>query len=389
MQSPEVKAQKKIPLGRPVFDEREIEANRKIFDSPWVINGPEVRRFEEAFKTWIQAPHASAVSSCTAGMHLALSALKIKAGDEVLLPAFNFIAGGLSVLQAGAKPVFAEVNPQTGNLDINDLEKRITPRTRAVLALHYAGYPCALRPLTELAKNKGIKVIEDAAHALGARYENKNIGCHGDATVFSFGPLKMICTGMGGVVTSPDKDLIASVNSLRTYGMDKSMWDRREADMPWSYGVTELGHNFRMTDFQAALGIIQMEKLSGFTAIRKRLAARYDETLKKLPFVELFKPEPGADPVPLYYAVKIKNGARDKLALYLISKGIGASVHWDPALHEHILFRQFGFKRGDFPKTEALARETISLPLFPAMTDEDVDLILGHIDDFAREQKLV
>lgn len=376
---------RKIPLGRPVFNELEKEAVLKVFDSPWVLNGPKVREFEEKFKEYTGAKYASAVGSCTAGMHLSLSALGAGKDAEVLLPAFNFIADGLSVLQAGLRPVFVEVDPETGNMDPKDFEKRVSSKACAVLALHYAGFPSNMDAILRIAEKYGIKVIEDASHSAGASYGNKKIGAIGDATSFSFGPLKTLCSGMGGMVTSNDENIIKKVNSLRSYGMDKSMWDRKDEQMPWSYSISDLGHNFRMTDFQAAMGIVQLEKLDNFLRRREKIKNIYDEALSGLGVFEFFKPVSKAKPAPLYYSVKLspkKTGLRNKLALHLLSQGIGASVHWDPPLHLHPLFQKEGCREGDFPATEDLSRRVISLPLHPMMTDEDVDFIVQIIKEF-------
>ena len=187
-------------------------------------------------------------------------------------------------------------------------------------------------------------------------------------------------------MTSHDQKLIDKINSLRSYGMNKSMWDRRDDAMPWSYAVSDLGHNFRMTDFQAALGMVQMTKLDRFTQIRRELVSRYEMALKKIPQIEFFEPEKQASPVFLYFAFKIRSGGesslRNRLALFLIEKGIGASVHWDPPLHQHPLFSKNGLTKENFKVTEALSREVVSLPLFPAMTGEDVDYIVEKVSEF-------
>ncbi|MCM8775919.1 MAG: DegT/DnrJ/EryC1/StrS family aminotransferase [Candidatus Omnitrophica bacterium] len=382
---------RKIALGRPVFDREEAEATAKIFNAQWVLNGPEVRRFEEEFKKYIGSSQATAVNSCTAAMHLALASLGLKAGDEVLLPSFNFIAAGLAVCQARLKPVFVEVNPRTGNLDTGKLKKMVAKSTKvkAIQVLHYAEYPPDLDSVLQIARKHVQRVTEDTAQAMGTGYAGKKIGVHTDAACFSFGPLKMICSGgMGGMVTSDHKDLVEKINSLRSYGMDKSMWDRRESQRPWIYSVTELGHNFRMSDFQAAAGIVQMKKLDQFIARRKKIASFYDQALSRQSRIDMFHPESKSEPVPLYYVIKIldKTGSlRDKLALFLIEHGIGASVHWDPPLHLHPLFRCYGYAPGDFPLTEELSKMTLSLPLHPGMSDEDAEYIVGKIDEFFQQ----
>ncbi len=378
-------AAKKIPLGQPVFGPEEPLAVQEVFKQAWVLNGPTVRAFEKQFAQAVGVPFAAAVSSCTAGMHLALAAYDFPAGSEVLLPAFNFVADGLSVLQAGLVPVFVDVNPRTANMDVEDLARKVTPKSKAILALHYAGWPCAMDRVMELAKKNGLKVVEDASHALGSAYGGKRIGAIGDVTSFSFGPLKMICTGMGGMVTTADAKLNARISSDRSYGMDKSMWNRKDSDRPWSYSVQHLGHNFRMTDYQAAMGIEQMKKLERFIAIRKQLSEHYDRLLGPMKAFDFFQAEPKAEPVPLYYAAKLKDPAlRDPLAMFLVEQGIGASVHCDPPLHVHPLYEKFGYKEGQFPATEKLAKAILSLPLYPAMTTQDVDRIAETIDSFLK-----
>ncbi len=376
-----------IPLGKPVFDHEEPAAVSEVFKQSWVLNGPKVREFEKAFAAFVGAPHAAAVTSCTAGMHLALAGYSFEPGSEVLLPAFNFVADGLSVLQAGLKPVFVDVDPATANMDMKDLARKITPKSKAILALHYAGWPCAMGTMLELAKQHNLKIIEDASHALGAKYDGKYVGALGDATSFSFGPLKMICTGMGGMVTTNDAELNKRINSGRSYGMDKSMWNRKDSDKPWSYSVETIGHNFRMTDYQAAMGLVQLKKLDSFIRVRKQLAAHYEKLLGELHVFDFLKIEPKSEPVPLYYAVKLKNPAlRDALAMYLVERGVGASVHWDPPLHVHPLYQKMGYREGQFPASEALAKAIVSLPLYPAMTEAQVDTIVQIIQEFLKKE---
>lgn len=382
---------KPIHLGQPSFDGREVEAIKKVFDSPWVLDGPHVRKFEEAFRNYIGAPYAASMCNCTAGMHIALNALGLKQGDEVLLPVFNFAAAGLAVLQAGCRPLFVDVNPITGNLDPKDAEKRITDKTKAILVLHYSGRPAAMDQIFTLARKHNLRIVEDAAHALGAVYQGRKIGTLGDATVFSFGPLKMICTGMGGMVTSQDAAVNEKLVTLRSYGMNKSMWNRQESKMPWSYSVTDLGHNFRMTDFQAALGIVQLEKLDEFIRLRKKYANQYDESLKDLKIVKFFEPEENAVSVPLYYSIKIiKKGdltIRDRLALFLKECGIGVSVHWDPALHLHPLYQSLGYQEGQYPHSELLTKQVLSLPLSPVISENEVNYIIEKMRFFCKKEQ--
>ncbi len=382
------KTNRKIALGQPILEAEERQAIQDVVESPWILNGPQVRAFEEMFKEYTGAKFASAVSSCTAGMHLSLSAYGFKSGDEVLIPTFNFIAAGLSILQAGLKPVFVDVNKATGNLDPEDLERKITPQSKAILLLHYAGTPAHMTSISAIAEKHGLKIVQDAAHALGSSFEGVKIGNWKDATSFSFGPLKMICSaGMGGMVTSNDEVFIQKINSLRSYGMNKSAWDRKESQRPWSYQIHDLGHNFRMTDIQAAMGMVQMKKLDGFIQRRKEISERYSEFLKNESLFELMEVEDGSDAVPLYYAFRVKSGLRNDLGMFLVENQVGASVHWDLPLHDHPLFHPFVPSGSEFPQSIELANEVLSLPLHPRLSDEDVDVVIDFIKEFLSKHK--
>lgn len=378
--------ERKVALGGPCLGEEEFEATRKIFGRQWIADGPEVRRFEDVLKQYTGSPFAAAVANGTAGLHLALAALDLPAESEVLLPSLNFVADGLSILHARLRPVFVEADPKTGNMDPQDLAKKITSKAGAILVLHYAGYPADMNKIQELAKKHRLKVVEDAAHGLGAVYDGKPVGSLGDAGVFSFGPLKLITTGSGGMVACRDESMHQKMVILRAYGMDKSGLQPQHKSKPWKIHVEDLGHNYKMNDFQAAVGIVQLSRLEELVNARKKCVARYQEALAKIKAIHFFEVLPGAVPVPLYYVVKIQEAGRpalrDELLFFLRQRGIEAGVHWDPPLHCQPLFRSYGYAPGDLLRTEELASQMLTLPLSSAMKEDDLEYTVQAIASF-------
>jgi dTDP-4-amino-4,6-dideoxygalactose transaminase len=373
-----------IAFGEPFVDEEDKQSLLSIFESQWLINGPKVREFEEALSGYVGSRFACGVNSCTAGMHVAMAGTGVREGDEVIMPAFSFVANGIAVLQLNAIPRFVDVDPFTFNMDADQIESKISERTKAILVLHYAGLPADMNRILEVAERHDLAVVEDAAHALGSVCAGKKIGDFGDATVFSFGPLKMIVTaGMGGMVTTRDEGLDEKIRCLISYGMNKSAYDRQDGDRPWRYVVNELGHNFRMTDAAAAMGISQLKKIDWILAQRRRLAEVYNRGLNEVRGIEVPFTSPDFVHSYLYYVIKVDQDSygmsRDKLALLLRGKGIGVSVHWDPPLHMHNLLRRFGYKRGDFPVAEELSNTVLSLPLHCNLTEDDVGFICSTI----------
>ncbi len=373
---------KRIPLAKPILGDEELQKIREVFDSGWILNGPRVKEFENKFKEYIGCKHAIAVSSCTAGMDLALKALNVE-GGEVILPAFNFIAAGIAVLQNNAKPVFTDVDEKTCNIDPEKLKEKINKKTKAILLCHYAGLSANMDPILEIANDYNIPIVEDAAHALGSEYKGRKVGTLGDITVFSFGPVKMITTGMGGMVTTDNGDIDNKIRVLRSYGMNKSAYEREvsNSSQPWNYSIKMLGHNFRMTDIAAAIGLIQLSKLDLFIEKRRNFADMLTKELKTINEIE-----PPIEPQEykhayLYYVIKIKDGLRNKLAKHMLKKGIGVSVHWDPPLHLHNLMRKYGYKEGDFPITEKLSKEVLTLPMGPHLTFDDIEYIVDCIKE--------
>jgi len=379
-----------ILLGRPLIDEEEVSMVREVLKSKWILNGPMVERFEKDFKDKLGVSNAAAVTCCTTGMHLAFSLLNIGEGDEVLLSGFNFIGAGLSILQNNAYPVFVDIDPVTYNIDPCQIEKRITPKTKAIFVLHYAGMSANMDPILELAEKHKLYVIEDAAHSLGSEYKGRKIGKLGDITVFSFGPMKAMTTAMGGMVVCKDKNNDKKVRVLRSYGMDSSVRQRISTDKPWYYEVNDLGHNFRMTDISAAIGVVQLKKLDSFISKRRELSFYLSELLEDILGICHPVELPGYKHSFLYYVIKVEEGqfskSRDELALYLRSNGVSVSVHWDPPLHLQPLFSEYSYGEGSLPVSEAMARQVLTLPMYPGLSREEIERIAFLIREFVTNQ---
>lgn len=372
-----------LPLARPDIGEEEIAEVVDTLRSGWLTFGPKTQRFEEEFCRLAGARHAIAVNSCTSGMHLALLAAGIGPGDEVILPTLTFASTANVVLHCGATPVLADVCDDDLNLDPEDVARRLTPRTKAIMPVHYAGQPCRMDELLALARAHRLRVIEDAAHAAGASYRGRPIGSLGDATVFSFYAIKNLTTGEGGMVTTGDDELAQRVRVLRANGLDASAWNRYAAAGSPFYTVLEPGFNYKMTDVAAAIGLVQLRRLEGLNARRMRLAERYTALLARVPRLRTPALRPEADSNWHLYVVRLVDEAgitRDELVEGLKRRGIGTAVHFLP-VHLHPYYRErLGTGPGDYPVAEHAFESMLSLPLFPSMRDEDVDRVVDAIE---------
>ena len=359
--------------------------------SGWLTGGPKMRRFEERFREYVGASHAVAVSSCTAGLELALAAAGIGEGDEVITTPLTFCASVNVIVHRGAKPVLADICMDDYNLDPEQVERCVTPRTRAIMPVHYGGQPCRMDELLEIARRHDLLVIEDAAHAVGARYRDRPVGVLGDATVFSFYATKNMTTGQGGMVTTERQDLAEQVRLLSLHGMSAGAWKRYEARGSWYYEVLAPGHNFAMTDVQAALGLHQLDRLEGFLAARERYAREYNRRFAELAGVAVPEVRPEVRHVWHLYALRLEPGRltidRDGFIEELRSRGIGTSVHFIP-IHHHPFYREgFGFSRGDFPRTEAIYEGLLSLPLYPLMSEADVARVADAVEEIVESHQ--
>ena len=373
-----------LPYALPSIGEAEIAEVVDSLRSGWITMGPKVKRFEAAFAEYVGAPHALAMNSCTAGLQIALHAMGIGPGDEVIVPTITFCATANVVVQLGARPVIVDVG---GDLNISAaaVEAAITPRTKAIMPVHYGGQACDLEAIYAIAARHDLAVVEDAAHAVGTEYRGRRIGAAFDtrlprprfrATVFSFYATKNLATGEGGMLTVDDAALAERCRRLTLHGMSRDAWQRYTSAGSWYYEVLEPGYKQNMTDVQAAIGIHQLQRLGEFTETRQRYARLYDEALADIPEITL--PHRHADRSHTFHLYPVqfdtsgltidRNGIIDELTRC----NIGTSVHFIP-LHVHPYYRDtFGYEPAAFPVASRIYEGLVSLPLYPAMTEEDV-----------------
>ncbi len=380
-----------LPFSQPDIRQEEIDEVVDTLRSGWLTSGPKVRAFEERFREVTGTQHAIALSSCTAGLHLALLAANVGPGDEVITTPLTFAATANVILHAGATPVLADVREDDYNLDPAEVERRVTSRTKAILPVHFAGLPCRMDELLALARAHHLRVIGDAAHALGAAYRGRPIGGLGDAAVFSFYPIKNITTGQGGMLTTNDAELADRVRLLSLHGLSKDAWDRYTDKGSWAYQVLMPGFNYVMTDIQAAIGIHQIARLDEFQARRAQLAARYDEAFASVP--EVVRPPRLPDTVHAWHLYPIRlrlDRLRIDRATFierLRERGIGTTVNFIP-IHFHPYFRQrLGLKEGEYPVAERVFAGEVSLPLYPRMRDRDVDRVAAAVQEIIATER--
>ncbi len=375
-----------LPYGRQSIDERDVAAVCRVLRSDWLTTGPKVDEFETAAAEFVGVDHAAAVSSGTAALHCAMHALGIGPGDEVIVPPITFAATANCVVYQGGTPVFVDVEPDTLLIDPVKIEEKITSRTRAIIAVDYAGLPCDYDRIKAITRKHGIALVADACHSIGARYKGAPVGSLADMTVFSFHPVKHITTGEGGMVATNDPGLAEKIRIFRNHGIT-SDHRQREAKGSWFYEMTRLGFNYRITDIQCALGVSQLRKLPDFIKRRKEIAARYDHFFADFPGVAPVGLRHGArgsmhDHAFHLYVVELSNN-RDKLFQYMRERGIGVNVHYIP-VHLHPYYQEkLGTGPGMCPVAETAYRNMLSLPIYPGMRDADVQRVLGALQEFS------
>jgi len=371
-----------LPYGRQDVDEEDIRAVVAVLRSDWLTTGPKVLEFEEAFATAVGARQAVTVSNGTAALHAAMYALGIGPGDEVIVPAMTFAATANCVLYQGGTPVFADVDNEALLVDPAQVERRITPHTKAIISVDYAGQSCDYDQLRTLANRRGIKLVADACHALGGAYKGRLIGSLADMSTFSFHPVKHITTGEGGVITTDDPTLAQRMRIFRNHGIT-SDHRQREAVGGWFYEMADLGYNYRLTDFQCALGLGQLRKLASFVARRQAIAHRYDTAFAGLKVAHPLAVRPDAAHAYHLYVLALDldrlRMKRDAVFAALRAEGIGVNVHYIP-VHLHPFYqKRFGTGLGQCPVAEAAYERIISLPIFPAMTEGDVEDVIAAV----------
>ncbi len=365
----------RLVFGAPVIGEAEVASVVECLRSRWIGLGPRVEELEQEFARYKGAPYAAAVSSGTAAIHLALVALGIGAGDEVIAPAMTFCSTVHSIVHAGAQPVLVDCNRGTFNLDPNLIEKKITPRTKALLVVHMCGRCCDMDPILEIARHHELRVIEDCAHAIESSYHSRPAGLMGDAGCFSFYPTKNVATCDGGMVINRDRGLHERIKVLSLHGMTADAWSRFVGG-PSGYEVVAAGFKYNMTDLAAALALPQMGTIEEHWKRREQIWQAYNERLSGMPLLLPPGPEPDTrharhlyTPLLLLEEIGV---AREKIIAALAAENIGVGIHYVP-VHQHPYYRQrFGFADSDFPNATFVGERTISLPLSPAMSEQDV-----------------
>lgn len=380
-----------LPYALPCWDEREIMAVQDAIRSNWWSRGPKTSAFEQAFGDFVGAKYAVAVNSCTAALHAALAAQGIGPGDEVITTPMTFCSTVNVICHVGARPVFADVLPDTGTIDPAAVARAVTPRTRAVIPVHYAGQPCDMDAIDAIAEKHNLFVLEDAAHAVCTTYKGRKIGS-AHATAFSFYATKNIATGEGGMLTTPDEALAARARVFTSHGMSRNAWNRYAKGGSWRYDVEMAGYKYNMTDLQAALGLVQLGRIDWMQQKREQYAALYTELLTGVRGV---RPPAGCAlgrNAWHLYVIRVKKEeldiGRDEFIDELHAYNIGTSVHFIP-VHLHPFYRaQYGTKEGDYPAAEAMFEEIISLPVYPSMTEEDVRYVAAAVRELcARHAK--
>jgi dTDP-4-amino-4,6-dideoxygalactose transaminase len=375
-----------LPYDRPDVGDEEAAAVAEVLRSGWITTASKTKEFEQRFAEYVGAGHALALSSGTAAMHVALAAWGIGPGDEVITTPNTFCSTVHVIVQQGATPVLADISADDYNLDPDRAAERVTPRTKAIVVVHLAGLPCQMGRLLGLAHTHDLKVLEDAAHATGTQVGTRRVGSMGHATAFSFYATKNLTTAEGGMLTSNDAEFIDQARLWHLHGLSRDAWKRYTAEAAWRYDVLVPGFKDNMTDVQAAIGLVQMDKLERNLARRAEIACRYTQAFSQLP--ELI-PAPEAHPGDRHahhlYILRLNLDrlriGRDRFFEELKARGIGASVHFIPVYHLSYYRQHFDWRPGDFPVTETVFDSCLSLPCYPRMTDADVERVIAAVSE--------
>src|SRR5262245_16420659 len=380
----------RLPFSRPSLGAEEIDEVVAVLRSGWLTSGPRVQRFEREFANYVGSGHAAAVSSCTAALHLALLAHEVGRGDEVVTTSMTWPATANCIELVGARPVFVDVDPGTLQITPETAARAITPRTRALVLVHFAGQACDLDGFAALADRHEVVVIEDAAHAAGTEYRGRRIGAGPNTACFSFHPAKNLTTAEGGMVTTPDAELVERVRRLRFHGIDRDASARHSGSAPVRYETVEPGFKYNLTDLQAAIGLHQLARLDGFIERRAKLAELYRDALRDCPVVTPLALD-GATTRHAWHLFVVQLDIdrlrcdREEFARRLDARGIATGLHFT-AVHLHRYYRErYGYARGDLPAAERADARVLSLPLFPDMDEPDVARVCGAIRSVARE----
>ena len=375
--------QHSVPYFVPQIGEEEIASVVETLRSGWLTTGPKVKRFEQLFAERVGARHAIAVNSATSALHLALEAAGVSAGDEVIVPSMTFASTASVVVHHGAKPVLVDCHADTLNIDPEQIERHITPRTKAIIPVHYGGQPCKMERILALARAHNLTVIEDAAHALPARYGDQIIGTIGDVTCFSFYANKTVTTGEGGMIVTDRDELAERMRMMTLHGISKDAWKRFSAEGSWFYEILAPGYKSNMTDIAASLGIHQLAKCDEFWELRQQIALRYDQGFADLAEIETPTVELNVQNSWHLYVIRLQLDMlqidRAQFIRELNDAGVGTSVHYTP-LHLHPYYRDsMGYQSEDLPVTTAQYRRMISIPIYPGLSESDQQYVIDTV----------
>jgi perosamine synthetase len=371
---------KLLPYGRQFVDQKDIDAVIDVLRSDWLTTGPSIVEFEKEFASQVGATHGVAVSSGTAGLHCAVHAAGIGPGDEVITSPITFMATANCIRYQGGKVVFADIDPETLNIDPEKIKECLSPKTKAIIAVDFSGQPADLDAIKDIAKNNNLVFIEDAAHALGATYKNKRVGAVADMTTFSLHPVKHITTGEGGLVVTDDPEYAKRLRQFRNHGITQDHFQREKLGT-WAYDMEEVGYNYRLAELSSVLGISQLQKLPKLLERRQDIAARYNDAFSETPQLSLPAEPFDSQSASHLYVIKLNLNTlktdRDEIFQALRAENIGVNVHYIP-VPWLAYYQKLGYKKGSWPVAESMYHRLISLPIWPGMTDDDVgDVVLA------------
>ena len=371
-----------IPYGHQWIDEEDIEEVVKVLKSDWITTGPKIEEFENSLCSYIGCKYAVAVNSGTSALDIAVQTLNLPRGSEIITTPFTFVATSNAVLYNNLKPIFVDIEKDTRNINPEEIRKKITDKTKAIIYVDYAGHPCDIEEIKGVAEEHDLYLIEDASHAIGAEYKGKKTGNFADMTVFSFHPVKHITTGEGGAVVTNSGEFYEKLKMLRNHGIDKSALDRFGPKAGWAYDLKFLGRNYRITDFQTALGISQLRRLDEFIRRRRGIVKMYNEVLEDMHEIETPVVKPYVKPAWHIYTVLLNGINRDEFFSRMRERDIGVNVHYIPIYRFSYYQEHFDIDPTEFPVTEEVFSKIITLPLFSKMTEDEVLDVIETVKDF-------
>jgi perosamine synthetase len=380
-----------LPFALPQLGQEEIDGVLECLHSGWLTTGPKTRQFEKEFGAYVGARHALAVNSCTSALHLALEALGVGEGDEVITSPMTFTATAAVIEHLRARPVFVDVEPGTLNLDASRIEERITPRTRAILPVHFAGQACDMDAVLQVARARKLPVVEDAAHAIPTRYHGRLLGTLSDVTCFSFYATKNLTTGEGGMLTTERDDVADRVRLMHLHGMSRDAWKRYTESGSWAYEILAPGFKYNLSDVASAIGLGQLHQVEVFHARRREIALRYTRAFADLPEIQVPAVRDDAAHGWHLYVIQVDPArltiGRDEFIRQLSARKIGVSVHFIP-LHIQPYYRdRYGFAPSDYPNALAAYERILSLPIYSRMSDTDIDDVIGAVRDVVESHR--